>query len=80
MSEQKEFVDPPMVPKDGAHGYMAKAGDDREVHGFLLEDGGVLWEFHREGHITPIRISQDTMNAMLTVWSVLQYQRVTDDG
>ena len=40
-------------------------GGNRLIRVWRERNGGFLWEFHRDGTITPLWLSQDAMNVML---------------
>ena len=43
------------------------------IGGYLLDDGGVHWEFCRGGRTYPLRISKIGMDAMIAVWHELMW-------
>jgi hypothetical protein len=54
--------------------------DGREVRMFLLSDGGFAIEFEKDGHVTPIALSQKAMNAVVALHDQLTNGRWHIEG
>jgi hypothetical protein len=48
-------------------------GDQCEIIGHILDDGGVYWRFVRDGREYPLRLSKVGMDAMIDVWHHLMW-------
>lgn len=48
-------------------------GEEVMIKGFILEDEGVYWEFHRRGRMYPLRLGKQGMDMMIRLWHDLMW-------
>jgi hypothetical protein len=58
-----------------------KLGEETvSIAAYILDDGGVAWEFNRDGRVYPLRLSRTGMDAMIALWHDLMWTRPPSDG
>lgn len=57
----------------GPGGEITFKGGTRKVRLWKFSDGGFLWEFEKDGNVTPLHLSQAAMNAVLELHNRLAW-------
>jgi hypothetical protein len=53
--------------------YKAPDGAECDIKAFMLKDGGVYFEFVRDGRAYPLRLSRMGIEAMVSLWHELSW-------